>query len=281
MAEQTPKLSSVLWSVAGLLVTLFIAWYFSRKSGDAQVAASTASPDQYTFNIGGESAPVIAPPITTPTPAPSACCTRCNGQTQSAGKILSSGMLSQQVFEATGGALKTLVSSGTPLQTAAATGTPIGPTLIPQSNGGLPLPSDSWWTNDALYRQAYVIAYNQTVQQMLPILANQGRVPSAKSVGYILYHTTASLDNMSMSFANDSTPDRAANFAQAQGDAQQKVSNGYPPMIAQAQANSALALQTMTTTIQQWLEKLGDKNISAGNSLALPPDQNVSQFLIN
>lgn len=256
----TSKLSKVLWSAGGLLVTLLIAWYFSRNNNDGATASGDSSePPSVTFG-GTTIAPVT---VTGGTGSGSgACCTRCSDSTsQSGGKILQSGDFTRATYVATSAA----VSDGGLNTNAATAGTPTGVQLIAQQNGGMPLPADSWWTNDPLYRQAYVIAYNQTVGQLAQLLMGQKR---------------PAISPLSMGLANSASSGAVDNQVSADG-AKQLARGGHDQRwLTEAQANSMLMLNTMQQTLNQWLTKLGDKNV-AGSGLALPPDQNVSQFLIN
>lgn len=257
----TSKLSKILWSAGGLLVTLLIAWYFSRNN-NSEVTAPSDSNVPPNISFGGTT---IAPVTVTggSGSGSGACCTRCSDSTsQSGGKILQSGDFTQATFAATHAAAST---GGGLTSNAATAGTPTGVQLIAQQNGGMPLPADSWWANDPLYRQAYVIAYNQTVGQLAQLLMGQKR---------------PAISALPMGFANSANPGPVDNQVAADGQKQLARGGHDQRWLTEAQANSMLMLNTMQQTLNQWLTKLGDKNV-AGNSLALPPDQNVSQFLIN
>lgn len=260
------KLKTTLWSSAGLLATLFIAWYFSRNNnGDVAPTDSAGVPPSISF--GGTT---IAPVTVTGSGSNSnpgtssgqgSCCKNCNDSSGvSGGKILQSGSFTQETFAAT----KALVNTQS-VQTASTAGTPIGIELIPQENGGMPLPSDSWWINDPTYRQAYVLSYNQTVGQLAQIIMLQKR---------------PAISTMPMSFANNATPSAAESLAEKDGQTQLARGGHDQRWLLEAQNNSRLMMQTMSQMLGQWLQKLGDPH-AASSGLTLPADQNVNSFLIN
>lgn len=260
----TNKLTAVLWSSGGLLLTLFIAWYFSRNNANVAPAGTTYTSAEPSINFGGTT---IAPVTVTKgsnsgSGANGSCCQRCaDSSSISAGKVLQSGDFTQSVVAATHAA----VNSGSISTDVATAGAPQGVMLIAQQNGGMPLPSESWWTGDPLYRQAYVISYNQTVGQLAQILMQQKR---------------PAISQMPMSYANNSSASAAENMASSDG-AKQLARGGHDTRwLVEAQNNSRLMMSTMQQTLNQWLSKLGDKNVG-GSNFAAPPDQNVSQFLIN
>ena len=261
------KLKMTLWSAVGLLITLAVAWWFSRGKQHVQPEVTTATGAPPSLNFGGSTIVVPGVPAptlpATPTPPAKSCCKNCGDSTQqSGGKILQSGSFTQ----ATEFATHALINSPTVQTTAVSTGTPIGPELIPQQNGGMPLPSDSWWENDPLYRQAYVIAYNQTVGQLAQMLMQQKR---------------PAISALPQSYANSSSPNAAENQASNDGATQLARGGHDTRWLIEAQNNSRLMMQSMTVALNQWLQKLGDRNAGGAGGFATPPDQSVSQFLIN
>lgn len=276
----TSKLSSVLWSAGGLLVTLLIAWYFSRNNTGVAVSADGSNTGEPSITFGGTTiAPVTVTGGSGGSNAGGSCCQRCaDSSSISAGKVLQSGDFTQSVVAATHAAVNSAMINP---KTATSSGVPIGPNLIAQNNGGMPLPSESWWKNDPLYAQAYVISYNQTVSQLMQMLMQQKRC-GGQHVGAfgVVSSTGGCLSQMPMDYANDATPNRAIALAEKDGAAQLARGGNDTRWLNEAQNNSRLMLSTMQQTLNQWLSKLGDKNV-AGGDLNLPPDQNVSQFLIN
>lgn len=256
-------LKATLWSSVALLVTLFIAWYFSRNKGPAETMAPSNGVTP-ALNFGGTSinVPGVTPTLPgSPTPVSNVCCKRCNDSSaQSGGKILQSGSFTQNTLNATHAAIQTLVTTPTNA------GTPVGIELIPQQNGGMPLPSESWWVNDPTYRQAYVLSYNQTVGQLAQMLMQQKR---------------PAISQMPMSYAESSNPAPAENLAQKDGATQLARGGHDTRWLNEAQSNSMLMMQTMQQTLGQWLSKLGDPHAASSSSLNMPADQNVASFLIN
>lgn len=273
MAIEKQKLSTVLWSSAGLLVTLFIAWYFSRnKNGASTPASDNAQSPAYTINVPGITVPSIPTPVI---PAPptsnqnNACCKRCaDSSGVSAGKVLQSGAFTQATYEAT----HAVATTQTVNPTTQDAGVPIGPQLIPQSNGGMPLPSLSWWQNDLLYRQAYVIAYNDTLGQLMQILMQQNRNgQTAHSSGV---RGCGPIQQLPMTWAENNSPDNVITQVTNDGIKQAGCAGTNTRVMNQAQSNSLLMMQTMQLSLNRWLSKLGDKN-SAGGGIVLPPDQQI------
>lgn len=260
------KLRNVIFSVTGLLATLFIAWYFSHRN-DADVTAQ--QPQEPQLNFGGSG--ITVPPLDVPpvNVAPNAaqqnnCCKRCVSPFDTnAGKILSAGNFTQETYNATKAITKnpTITTSNV----TAAPATPTGPMLLAQANGGLPLPSENWWKSDAIYRQAYVLAYNQVVGQQAFTIQNQHR---------------PAIPNMSMTVSESASPNAAINAAQSAGQQQLARGGNDSRWLMEAQSNSMLFMQLMQTALNNWMKQLGDKNVAGGNFVA-PPDQNISSFLIN
>lgn len=74
---------------------------------------------------------------------------------------MQSGNFAANVFASTSGAVQSAALSPT-MQTGTAVS---GPKLIPQQNGGLPLPSQFWWQSDPLYSYIYIQSYNYVISQ--------------------------------------------------------------------------------------------------------------------
>lgn len=273
MAIEKQKLSTVLWSAGGLLATLFIAWYFSRnKNGASTSTNDNAQSPAYTINVPGITVPSIPTPVIPTAPTSNqnnACCKRCaDSSGVSAGKVLQSGSFTQATFEAT----HAVATTQTVNPTTQDSSVPIGPQLIPQSNGGMPLPSLSWWQNDLLYRQAYVIAYNETLGRLMQILMQQNRNGfSAHSSGV---RGCGPIHQLPMTWAENDSPDKIINQVTFDGENQAGCAGTNTRVMNQAQSNSMLMMQTMQISLNQWLSKLGDKN-SAGGGIVLPPDQQI------
>lgn len=256
---------TALWSITGLTVTIFVAWYFSTRKqtarNDTDISnpeTPTLAPSQYTFNVPPLDVPPITP-STNGTAAPNACCTRCAGQNQSAGTILQSGMFTQDVFTATRAALTNVHPATT--TTPSATLHPTGPALILQDNGGMPLPSPLWWTADPIYRQAYLQAYNQVAGSLANILIAQHR---------------SAIPTLSNNYANGSYAS-ISDAVTAAGDAQQARAGHDSRWLAEGRTNSLQMFSQMQTVLNTWLQNFGDPNMTAmnGGSTIGAPDQTV------
>lgn len=284
------------WSIGGLAGTLFIAWYFSRKTATPTASAATPAPESqtptiapmYTFNLppidvpavtggtltgdaGGSSSSgtVGAPPANE-----NGCgCQRCASSTDiSGGKILSSGNFVQRTSHAINNAM--LASSG--VGGIAQSGTPTGGLLITQYNGGLPLPSPTWWANDPIYRQAYVAAYSAVVEKMVSSGAYNRPMGGALMTNSDISVTVMQPLNYNMSSKDYAT---VANAVTTAGNAlkalYERMGKSNDETNIEMRTLSAQANQWMTLALEKSMQAFGDPYAPGGSATIGVPDQQV------
>lgn len=123
----------------------------------------------------------------------------------------------------------------------------------------MPLPSPLWWSADPLYRQAFVQAYNQTVQENAAILIGQKR-PAIP---------TLSASAASASYSN------IADKITAAGEVQQARGGHDQRWLSEGQTNSIMLFQRMNTVLHTWMQNFGDANTPGGSSGIGVPDQPI------